>query len=104
MLHPKENLKDKKLFMHCKNCNYEDEAQDPYIYVNKMKKNAAMRLDLIDTELARDPTLPRTFNTRCPHCKGKEACMMMNRSGGKDSDMSLIFICANDACLHKWLG
>mmetsp|Transcript_39297 Transcript_39297/g.63819 ORF Transcript_39297/g.63819 Transcript_39297/m.63819 type:complete len:92 (+) Transcript_39297:220-495(+) len=88
----------------CKMCTYKSEAKNPYIYVNKLKKDSTTRLELVDPELARDPTLPRTFTTKCPSCKGKEAVFFMSRSGGKDSDMGLIFLCANDACRHKWLG
>ncbi len=104
VLHPEEDTAAKKLMMRCKMCNHKSEATDPFIYVNRMKKEAATRLDLVDTDLARDPTLPRTYETRCPKCKGKEAVFFMSRAGGKDSDMGLIFLCAHEGCLHKWLN
>mmetsp|Transcript_22698 Transcript_22698/g.72736 ORF Transcript_22698/g.72736 Transcript_22698/m.72736 type:complete len:92 (+) Transcript_22698:318-593(+) len=90
--------------LRCKMCDYKADATDPYIYVNRMKKDSATRLDLVDKDLARDPTLPRTFDTRCEECKGKEAVFFMSRSGGKDSDMGLIFLCANESCQRKWLN
>lgn len=104
MMYPEEDVATKTLKLKCKMCNHTDDALNPYIYVNKMKKDAENKLDLVDTGLASDPTLPRTFETRCPACKGKEAVFFMSRSGGKDSDMGLIFLCANDACLNKWLN
>jgi len=104
MLYPKEDLKDQKLLMACKNCDYEADSHNALVYVNKLKKDHAMRLDLVDPELAKDPTLPHTKETKCPKCKGKEAVFFMSRAGGKDSDMGLIFLCKNEACLHKWIG
>lgn len=102
-LHPEEDRKNKKLYLICKKCEHRADATEPMVYKSKMKTDSTTRLDLVDTDLARDPTLPRTFNTKCPECRGKEAVFFMSRSG-KDSDMSLIFLCANDACLHKWLS
>ena len=104
MLHPEEDRASKTLSLRCKSCNFKGESSDPYIYVNKIKKEAANRLDLVDPDLVRDPTLPRTFNTECAKCHGHEAVFFMSRSGGKDSDMGLVFLCANENCLHKWLN
>jgi DNA-directed RNA polymerase II subunit RPB9 len=103
-MYPEEEFKLRKLKLKCKICSYTCDADSAVVYVNKMKKDAENRLDMLDTDMASDPTLPRTFDTRCPKCKGKEAVFFMSRSGGKDSDMGLVFLCANDACLHKWLN
>ncbi len=105
LLYPEEDIKQRKLLLKCKTCDHTAESGEPYVYVNKpMKKDTATKLELVDTELASDPTLPRTFETRCPKCKGKEAVFFMSRSGGKDSDMGLVFLCANQNCAHKWLN
>ena len=104
MLYPKEKEKDKTLLLACKHCDHEQGAKSPVIYENKFVKDTAMRLDLVDPALAKDPTLPRTFNTCCPECEGSEAVFFMSRSGGRDSDMALVFLCANADCSHKWLN
>ena len=104
MLHPRERKRDRTLLMQCKLCRYEEESVSPTVYANKFVKDTAMRLDLVDPALAKDPTLPRTFNTCCPKCENTEAVFFMSRSGGRDSDMALVFLCANEECSHKWLN
>lgn len=104
MLHPKERKRDRVLLMFCKLCHYEEESVSPVVYSNKFIKDTAMKLDLVDPALAKDPTLPRTFNTCCPNCEGSEAVFFMSRSGERDSDMALVFLCANEECSHKWLN
>lgn len=64
-----------------------------------MYRNLSFSIDL-----ARDPTLPRTFDIQCENCGGNEAVFFMSRSGGRDSDMALVFLCANSECAHKWMN
>lgn len=104
MLYPEEDKVRKILLLACRHCPYSHVASTNTVYVNKVKKDTAMRLDLIDSGLANDPTLPRTFETECPRCHGNEAVFFMSRSGGRDSDMALVFLCTNAECHHKWLN
>lgn len=90
--------------MVCKHCKYQEKASSSVVYKNTFVKDTAMRLDLVDSALANDPTLPRTFDTQCPRCSGNEAVFFMSRSGGRDSDMALVFLCANSECSYKWLN
>uniref|UniRef100_A0A6S8ESB1 DNA-directed RNA polymerase subunit n=1 Tax=Aplanochytrium stocchinoi TaxID=215587 RepID=A0A6S8ESB1_9STRA len=104
MLYPKEDRAEKKLLLTCRHCEFEKPAENPTVYIHKIKKDTAMRLDLVDPALSGDPTLPRTYDTNCEKCGGNEAVFFMSRSGGRDSDMALVFLCVNSACHHKWLN
>ncbi len=37
MLYPKENKIERKLYFSCRNCEHEEEAEDPCVYKNQLK-------------------------------------------------------------------
>ena len=102
MLHPHEDRVNKQLQLVCKVCPYRRNTTNNYVYINKLKADSTTKLQRVNPDFAKDPTLPRTFTSKCPKCRGHEAVFFMSRSGEKGSDMGLIFLCANEACNHSW--
>jgi DNA-directed RNA polymerase II subunit RPB9 len=92
---------DRVLQFKCKTCNAVENTDKRLVYKNQLKKKAETRLEAVDSAVAQDPTLPRTFDANCPNCSGKEAVFFQQESG-RDSDMALIFLCVQ--CKHLWLN
>jgi DNA-directed RNA polymerase II subunit RPB9 len=103
MLKPAEDIRTRKLIYKCEQCKFSRAALNPCIQKHVLKKSTTTRLELIETDLVNDKTLPRAHDTDCPKCHGKEAVYFMSRAGGRDSDMALIFLCVNPNCLTKWI-
>ena len=98
-----EDARYNKLMMVCKNCEFKEETDNKVVYRNEMIASSQSKLELVDTALVGDPTLPRTDQANCPNCGEHVAVFFMSgQSQGTDSDMALIFICT--ACTHKWVG
>ena len=100
MLYPKEDKARSVLMSACRHCPYARVAADPTVYKNNIEKDTSTRLDLISDAVKNDPTLPRTI-VECVNCGESEAVFFMSRSGGRDSDMKLVFLCTE--CGEKWL-
>ena len=53
------------------------------------------------TDLAFDPTLPRSTEHECPVCHHSNV-IYFQASSSDDSGMELYFVCQNTACGHRW--
>uniref|UniRef100_A0A3B3C0A1 RNA polymerase II subunit I n=1 Tax=Oryzias melastigma TaxID=30732 RepID=A0A3B3C0A1_ORYME len=65
MLYPKEDKENRILLYACRNCDYQQEADNSCIYVNKITHEVD-ELTQIIADVAQDPTLPRTEDHPCP--------------------------------------
>uniref|UniRef100_A0A8C1VXZ5 DNA-directed RNA polymerase II subunit RPB9-like zinc ribbon domain-containing protein n=1 Tax=Cyprinus carpio TaxID=7962 RepID=A0A8C1VXZ5_CYPCA len=79
MLYPKEDKENRILLYACRNCDYQQEADNSCIYVNKITHEVD-ELTQIIADVAQDPTLPRTEDHPCPKCGHKEAVFFQSHS------------------------
>nr|CAB3265022.1 DNA-directed RNA polymerase II subunit RPB9-like [Phallusia mammillata] len=101
MLYPKEDKQNKILLYSCRNCDFQMEADNMCIYVNKIVHEVD-ELTQIIADVAQDPTLPRTKDHSCPMCHHKEAVFFQSQSTKADEGMRLYFVCTNPQCGHRW--
>nr|XP_044615460.1 DNA-directed RNA polymerase II subunit RPB9 isoform X2 [Equus asinus] len=64
MLYPKEDKENRILLYACRNCDYQQEADNSCIYVNKITHEVD-ELTQIIADVSQDPTLPRTEDHPC---------------------------------------
>lgn len=113
LMYPKELRSQRRLGFECGSCFHkEDMLQDftpkqaanrDVVYRLALKRTAENKLDLVDTQVIHDPTLPRTNDPNkkmCGKC-GHFQAVFFQAGTGRDSDMHLIFICCK--CTHKWM-
>jgi hypothetical protein len=67
------------------------------------------QLDNINDEIINDPTLQRDMSVECPNCRvgadGKRygaVFFQATSAATSDDKMSMIYVCCNPECLHKW--
>lgn len=100
MLYPKEDKESKVLLYACRNCDYQQEADNSCIYVNKIT-HEVNELTQIVTDVIADPTLPRTDEHFCPKCRHKEAVFFQSQSSKADQ-MRLYYVCTAVNCGNRW--
>jgi len=98
LLYAKENRELKKLFLACRNCGHEEQAQVAMVYINEIQKAGPGGDIMVNRELTMDPTLPRTKETDCERCHNNEAVFFCPY----DENMELKFVCCNVDCHHVW--
>lgn len=104
MLYPKEGINgdgEKVLLYYCRNCDHEQEANDPCIYINRITHDVDS-LALVSEDLKTDPSLARTTDTVCPSCDKYEAVQFQSLADRDKSAMRLYYVCV--PCGHKWAG
>mmetsp|Transcript_1612 Transcript_1612/g.2292 ORF Transcript_1612/g.2292 Transcript_1612/m.2292 type:complete len:186 (-) Transcript_1612:349-906(-) len=101
MLYPKEHKRTRTLRYACRLCKYSEEATNPLIYQNILKKEVGNVLHTVPGAISDDPTLPRSQNASCMNCGHHEAVFFQSDTGQSDS-LALIFVCCN--CEHKWVA
>jgi len=101
MLYPKEDKELRKLLYACRNCDYQQEADNPCIYVNKIQHDIDELTQIIGDVIA-DPTLPRTEDHPCVSCGHKEAVFFQSQTRRAQEGMRLYYVCTNPSCLHRW--
>ncbi|XP_070377237.1 DNA-directed RNA polymerase II subunit RPB9 isoform X1 [Dermacentor albipictus] len=79
MLYPKEDKENRVLLYACRNCDYQQEADNNCIYVNKITHEVD-ELTQIVSDVVHDPTLPRTEDHTCPKCGHREAVFFQAQS------------------------
>jgi len=99
MLHPREDKSRKVLELYCRNCGFKEDASDPCIYKNNIKEMEEERT-IAWNDIPSDPSLPRTYNTRCTKCNNKEAVFFQVQ---KRDGVTLYFVCANPNCANRWV-
>ncbi|GCC21800.1 hypothetical protein chiPu_0020275 [Chiloscyllium punctatum] len=85
----------------CRNCDYQQEADNSCIYVNKITHEVD-ELTQIIADVAQDPTLPRTEDHPCPKCGHKEAVFFQSHSARAEDAMRLYYVCTAPHCGHRW--
>ncbi|CAH3128680.1 hypothetical protein pdam_00017834 [Pocillopora damicornis] len=100
MLYPKEDKDNKILLYACRNCDYQQEADNSCIYVNKIT-HEVNELTQIVTDVVADPTLPRTEDHLCPKCGHSEAVFFQSQSSKADQ-MRLYYVCTAVNCGNRW--
>lgn len=60
-----------------------------------------MNLDHVLSAVANDPTLQRS-EVDCPQCHHHEAVLIQSTQNVKSNKLTLIFVCCNEHCGHKW--
>ncbi|XP_030330860.1 DNA-directed RNA polymerase II subunit RPB9 isoform X3 [Strigops habroptila] len=76
MLYPKEDKENRILLYACRNCDYQQEADNSCIYVNKI-----------------------THEVECGH---KEAVFFQSHSARAEDAMRLYYVCTAPHCGHRW--
>lgn len=100
MLYPKEHKSTRTLQYACRLCQYAEQASNPMIYRNAIKKEVKNVLSKVSGAIADDPTLPRSQNAACENCGHHEAVFFQSDTGQSDT-LALIFVCCN--CEHRWV-
>ena len=101
MLYPKEDKKERRLLYSCRNCDHQEYAENPCIYVNKITHEVD-ELTQIVSDVISDPTLPRTSEHPCPRCHRTPAVFFQAHSRQCDDKMTLYYVCCNANCTHRW--
>ncbi|XP_063819845.1 DNA-directed RNA polymerase II subunit RPB9 isoform X3 [Pseudophryne corroboree] len=104
MLYPKED-KENRILLYavskCRNCDYQQEADNSCIYVNKITHEVD-ELTQIIADVSQDPTLPRTEDHPCSKCGHKEAVFFQSHSARAEDAMRLYYVCTAPHCGHRW--
>jgi len=100
MLYPQEHNATRTLQYACRLCDYREQAVNPMIYRNVIKKEVKNALHTVPGAISDDPTLPRSQNAACANCGHNEAVFFQSDTGQSDS-LALIFVCCN--CGHRWV-
>ncbi|CAG8535552.1 5170_t:CDS:2 [Ambispora leptoticha] len=101
MLYPKEDKEERILTYACRNCEYQEPAENQCVYKNDLD-NAMEQTTSEIKDLAADPTLPRTKKT-CPKCGHDEAVFFQSPSRRPDTKMTLFYACADvKRCGYRW--
>ncbi|XP_064262418.1 DNA-directed RNA polymerase II subunit RPB9 isoform X2 [Passer domesticus] len=83
------------------NCDYQQEADNSCIYVNKITHEVD-ELTQIIADVSQDPTLPRTEDHPCQKCGHKEAVFFQSHSARAEDAMRLYYVCTAPHCGHRW--
>lgn len=101
MLYPKEDKENKLLLYACRNCDFQQEADNMCVYVNKVTHEVDELTQIVGDVIA-DPTLPRTEDHPCPQCRGKEAVFFQSQTNRAEEGMRLYYVCCNPTCQHRY--
>ncbi|ESN97204.1 hypothetical protein HELRODRAFT_157577 [Helobdella robusta] len=101
MLYPKEDKEQRKLLYSCRNCDFQMDADNPCIYVNKIQHEVDELTQIIGDVIA-DPTLPRTEDHPCQKCEHKEAVFFQSQTRRAEEGMRLYYVCTHPSCMHRW--
>ncbi|KAI7869128.1 polymerase II polypeptide I, 14.5kDa [Spinellus fusiger] len=102
LLYPREDKSNRRLMFSCRNCQYEEDADNLCVYSHKIIHTPSEQTMML-TDLATDPTLPRA-NVTCPLCHHPEAVFFQSSSRRAEAKMSLFYVCGSGACGHRWVG
>eukprot|EP01031_Cornospumella_fuschlensis_P027589 gene27589-33322_t len=104
MLYPRENRQQKKLEYYCKqeDCHYVyRDVQNQCVFVNELVKDSSTRLEVINSDLNKDPTLQRTRDVVCEECHNNEAVFFQAEQTAKSVALTLVYVCCS--CGKKWM-
>nr|XP_056708144.1 DNA-directed RNA polymerase II subunit RPB9-like [Euleptes europaea] len=101
MLHPKEDKENRILLYACRNCDYQQEADNSCIYINKITHEVD-ELTQIIADVSQDPTLPQKEDHPCQKCSHKETVFFQCHSARAEDVMRLYYVCTASPCGHHW--
>lgn len=101
MLYPKEDKENRILLYACRNCDYQQEADNACVYVNKITHEVD-ELTQIVAEVVADPTLPRTEDHPCERCGHRESVFFQSQANRLEEGMRLYYVCTAPNCGHRW--
>ncbi|CAN6894277.1 unnamed protein product [Brassica oleracea] len=100
ILYPKEDREQSILLYACRNCDHQEAADDNCVYRNEVHHSVSEQTQIL-SDVASDPTLPRTKAVRCAKCQHGEAVFFQATARGEEG-MTLFFVCCNPNCGHRW--
>jgi len=102
ILYPRENRAIRKLEYYCKICPFVDkQVTTSCVFVNEIVKDVSTRLDVILSDVNKDPTLQRSKEVECASCGHQEAVFFQAEQHAKSTALNLIFVCCE--CGNKWM-
>ena len=81
-MYPRENRASRTLEYYCKqtNCHYvERNVTNSCVFMNELIKDSSTRLEVISSEVNKDPTLQRSRDIKCEQCGHNEAVFFQVR-------------------------
>ncbi|XP_018450153.1 DNA-directed RNA polymerases II, IV and V subunit 9B-like [Raphanus sativus] len=100
ILYPKEDREQSILLYACRNRDHQEAADDNCVYRNEVHHSVSEQTQIL-SDVASDPTLPRTKAVRCAKCQHGEAVFFQATARGEEG-MTLFFVCCNPNCGHRW--
>jgi len=105
-MYPRENRRMgvRELEYYCKqsDCSYTEPSQSSScVYVNDIVKDSTTRLEVIQCDVNKDPTLQRSRDIVCAKCSYNEAVFFQAEQTPKSVALNLVFVCCQ--CGHKWM-
>ncbi|KAG2193526.1 hypothetical protein INT46_008319 [Mucor plumbeus] len=101
LLYPREDKNERKLMFACRNCEYQEQAENVCVYRHEIV-HAPSEQTMMLADLSTDPTLPRA-NVQCGKCGHPEAVFFQSSSRRADAKMTLFYVCGNRGCGHRWV-
>ncbi|KAJ1761611.1 DNA-directed RNA polymerase II core subunit rpb9 [Coemansia sp. RSA 1822] len=101
MLYPRVNPEFRQLMFACRNCSFEEIADNSCVFRHEVLHTPSEKTMVI-TDLGSDPTLPRTNDVPCPKCNGSQAVYFQSQSRHAETRMTLYYVCCNTKCQHRW--
>ena len=102
MLYPKEDTINKRLLYACRNCGFDEVAENSCVYVNNLA-DTYDELRCINTDVIQDPALPRTNTQYCPRCMNNDIVFFQSDNRKTiENQMKLYYVCTNVDCCHRW--
>nr|VDC75535.1 unnamed protein product [Brassica rapa] len=79
---------------------WQEAADNNCVYRNEVHHSVSEQTQIL-SDVASDPTLPRTKAVRCAKCQHGEAVFFQATARGEEG-MTLFFVCCNPNCGHRW--
>lgn len=100
--HEEKSPDESRLVFACRHCTHTEPA-DPAMPIRVSRPLEPIETTALLTDLASDPTLPRTDAVKCPRCGGTDALFFQSGGRGKDEGMKLFYACAIKGCGKRWV-
>ncbi|KAL1933904.1 hypothetical protein VTP01DRAFT_7994 [Rhizomucor pusillus] len=100
LLYPREDKLNRQLLYACRNCTFEELADNACVYRHEIIHQPAEKTTVL-ADLSVDPTLPRA-NVQCPNCGNVGAVFFQSTSRRADAKMTLFYVCIERTCAHRW--
>ncbi|KJE97816.1 DNA-directed RNA polymerase II polypeptide [Capsaspora owczarzaki ATCC 30864] len=100
MLYPAEDRSTSTLMYRCRNCDSTEEAESSRVYLHSNKQSMKDDVSRILSDVAMDPTLPRTHDQPCAKCGQAEAVFFQAQMRRATSGMQNFYVCCN--CGERW--